>query len=87
MKSKYIEQLEGCDLGFYVNVDASGFSEDEDLTTDDFDHVEYYIKDGKLFLWSGIEILDLSDIEDAWWEHAMDDSDYDPDSIHYPMSA
>lgn len=77
MKSEYIEQLEGCSLGFYVNVDASGFGEDEDLTADDFDQVEYFIKNGKLLSWSWREILDLSDIEDGWWEHAMDDSDYD----------
>ena len=70
MNSKYIEQLEGCDLDFYVNVDASGF-EDEGLTADDFDQLGYYIKDGKLFLWSGEELLDLSDIEDWWWEDAM----------------
>lgn len=72
MRREFIDKLNDCDLGFYVNLDASGIdNEDGDLSADEFDHVDYSIKDGKLLSWMGEEIMDLSDIDDEWWEEAM----------------
>ena len=72
MNKEYIYKLNDCDLGFYINLDASGIdNEDGHLSADEFDHVDYIIKDGKLLSWSGEEIMDLSDIDDSWWDNAI----------------
>ena len=72
MNKEYINKLNDCDLGFYINLDASGIdNEDGHLSADEFDHVDYIIKDGKLLSWRGEEIMDLSDIDDSWWDNAI----------------
>lgn len=79
MRNDFIDKVNDCDLEFCVNLEASGIdNEDGSLSADDFDHVDYYIKNGKLFSWCGKEIMDLSDLEDSWWERAMHpNEDYD----------
>ena len=78
MNKEIIDKLNDCDLGFYVNLDASGIdNEDGNFSADDFDSVDYSIKDGKLLSWSGEEIMDLCDIDDSWWEDAMNPDEDD----------
>ena len=56
-------------MGFYINLDASGIdNEDGQLSADDFDQVEYYIKDNKLYSWNTKELFDLSELDDSWWK-------------------
>lgn len=77
MRQEYIDKLNNCSLGFYVNLELSGIdNEDGDLSADDFDHVDYYIKDGKLLSWDNSEIMYLDDLDDSWFEEAMSDEDY-----------
>jgi len=69
MDKEFLKEVNDCYLGFYVNLDASGIdNEDENLSADDFDHVEYYIKDNKLYSWNTKELFDLSELDDSWWK-------------------
>ena len=78
MNKEYINKLNDCDLGFYINLDASGIeNEDGDLSNDDLPHVNYQIKDGKLLSWDGSDVMDLDELDDSWWERAMNPDEDD----------
>ena len=71
MRQEYIDKLNNCSLGFYVNLELSGIdNEYGDLSADDFDHVDYQIENGKLLSWMGREIMDLNELDDSWWDGA-----------------
>ncbi len=79
MKDELIEKYNDCSLSFYVNIDASGIeNEDGDLSADDdFPHVDYQIKDGTLLSWDGSDVMDLDELDDSWWERAMNPDEDD----------
>ena len=59
-KTEMIEKLDGCKIGYYVNMDLSGF--DEDMSADELPNVLYHIENGKLLTWDYEEIMDMKDI-------------------------
>lgn len=87
MKEDLIKQYNNCSLGFYVNLEASGFdNEDGNLSADEFAHVDYQISDGKLLSWDGQKIMDLDDIDDSWWESGMNTDEDDIEDGIEPMT-
>lgn len=87
MKKEYIEKVNNCSLGFWINLDASGFDTDnDDLSADEFDHVDYYIKDGKLQSWCYDEIMDLADLDDQYWEEEMNPDEDDIEDGRVPKT-
>lgn len=80
-KTELIEKLNGCSIEFYVNLELSGFGDNEDeddWSADELPNVEYYIKDGKLFSWDNKEIIDIKDV-------IYEDEDYDEKQTLYNL--
>lgn len=80
-KTELIEKLNGCSLSFYVNLELSGFDENEDeddLSADELPNVEFFIKDGKLFSWNNEEIIAIKDT-------IYEDEDYDEEQAFHSL--
>jgi len=63
MKREYIDKLNGTKIGIYVNREASGVDEDEELND-----VEYWIEEDNVIDWSKDWVVDLNEVDDSEWE-------------------
>lgn len=63
MKREYIDKLNGTKIGIYVNREASGVDEDEELND-----VEYWIEEDNVIDWSKDWVIDLNEIDDSEWD-------------------
>jgi len=63
MRREFIDKLNGTKIGIYVNREASGVDEDEELND-----VEYWIEEDNVIDWSKDCVLDLNEIDDSEWE-------------------
>jgi len=63
MKKERIDYFMGIEgIDFTLDKDKNGLDPEEE-----YDYVEYYFKDGKLWTWDWREVLSLEDIDDSWW--------------------
>ncbi len=63
MKREYIDKLNGTKIGIYVNREASGVDEDEELND-----VEYWIEEDNVIDWSKDWVIDLNEVDDSEWD-------------------
>ena len=63
MRREFIDKLNGTKIGIYVNREASGVDEDEELND-----VEYWIEEDNVIDWSKDWVIDLNEIDDSEWE-------------------
>jgi len=63
MKREYIDKLNNTKIGIYVNREASGVDEDEELND-----VEYWIEEDNVIDWSKDWVVDLNEVDDSEWE-------------------
>lgn len=64
MKREYIDKLNGCKIGFYVNKEASGVDEDEEPSD-----VEYWIEEDNVIDWFHDWVIDLNEVDDSNWDN------------------
>ena len=63
MRREFIDKLNNTKIGIYVNREASGVDEDEELND-----VEYWIEEGNVTDWSKDWVVDLNEVDDSEWD-------------------
>ena len=63
MRREFIDKLNNTKIGIYVNREASGVDEDEELND-----VEYWIEEDNVIDWSKDWVVDLNEVDDSEWE-------------------
>ena len=63
MRREFIDKLNNTKIGIYVNREASGVDEDEELND-----VEYWIEEDNVTDWSKDRVIDLNKIDDSNWD-------------------
>lgn len=63
MRRELIDKLNNTKIGIYVNREASGVDEDEELND-----VEYCIEEDNVIDWSKDWVVDLNEVDDSEWD-------------------
>lgn len=63
MRREFIDKLNNTKISIYVNREASGVDEDEELND-----VEYWIEEDNVIDWSKDWVVDLNEVDDSEWD-------------------